>query len=135
MYSFCRPLHNVSQDKVSACINQPMTVYMSFVSYVINQVLSIWNCKCKSVLVLSLLSLLFYKLLSSNNFHFKYIQRQPWIKRKANLVRKRLKTIVLLKEVLNLLRSAKPVNSLKFLERFTMNKSFFTWFYGQIIAW
>ena len=29
------------QDKVSACINQPMTVYMSFVSYVINQVLSI----------------------------------------------------------------------------------------------
>ena len=52
--------------------------------------------------------------------------REPWIKRKANLDRKRLKTIVLLKEVLNLFRSAKLVNSLKFLERFTMSKSFFT---------
>lgn len=29
--------------------------------------------------------------------------REPWIKRKANLVTKGLKTIVLLKEVLNLL--------------------------------
>ena len=53
--------------------------------------------------------------------------QRPWIKRKAKFVRKYLETIVLFKEELNLLESAKLVNSLIFLDawnRLTTIKSF-----------
>ena len=98
-------------------------------------VLRLWDARTRFTMSESLFTRLYDQKIAGQCIEIFLHGRQPWIKRKANLVRKRLKTIVLLKEVLNLLRSAKPVNSLKFLERFTMSKSFFTWFYGQIIAW
>ena len=98
-------------------------------------VLRLWDARTRFTMSESLFTRLYDQKIAGQCIEIFLHGRQPWIKRKANLVRKRFKTIVLLKEVLNLLRSAKPVNSLKFLERFTMSKSFFTWFYGQIIAW
>ena len=98
-------------------------------------VLRLWDARTRFTMSESLFTRLYDQKIAGQCIEIFLHGRQPWIKRKANLVKKRFKTIVLLKEVLNLLRSAKPVNSLKFLERFTMSKSFFTWFYGQIIAW